>query len=490
MERVCQGLIHTIAYLDDLIVASRSDADHLTHLEQVFDRLLRYGLKINLEKCKFFCTTVEYLGFTITPGSIRPGKLKAKVIEEYPPPDTVKKVMSFLGLCSYFRKHIKNFSMIAGPLCALTSKKSDWKKGALPPAALTSFRRLQRLLTSEPVIRFPDFDLPFHLSVDGCSGDIKKQMGAGLGAVLSQIGQDGVEYVCSFASRSLRDHEKWYSTFLLETAAAVFGMQQFDVYLRGKPFVLWSDHLPLVSRTNSLTAQGKKTLSLLSQKQLEYNLVVKYRPGPENVPADLASRNAVDAVAAAAAVPKDMDFIDVFGYSSNELSKLQESDPWCSTLIKILRKEITPKQGPSEQVIKDVFRLSAHCLLHNKVLFINDKNSHQEKNVPKLFVPQVLVSEIVRAGHHSQIGGHAGVAATLNRIATTYFWPTMSNDVIAAVKGCEVCQKARHHSEFPGRNLGFFQCFFVFFHPYSEAYFGHFVQLYNENHYWGQPTRG
>ena len=77
MERVCQGLIHTIAYLDDLIVASRSDADHLTHLEQVFDRLLRYGLKINLEKCKFFCTTVEYLGFTITPGSIRPGKLKA-----------------------------------------------------------------------------------------------------------------------------------------------------------------------------------------------------------------------------------------------------------------------------------------------------------------------------------------------------------------------------------------------------------------------------
>ena len=442
MERVCQGLVHTIAYLDDLLIASQNDQDHLHHLEQVFDRLLRYGLKINLEKCSFFSSRVEYLGFTITPGEIRPGKLKAKVIEEYQPPDTVKKVMSFLGLCSYFRQHIRNFSMIAGPLCALTSKKSGWRKGALPPAALTSFRRLQRLLTSEPVIRFPAFDRPFHLSVDGCSGDIKKQLGAGLGAVLSQIGPDGKEYVCFYASRSLRDHEKRYSTFLLETAAAVFGMTVFDVYLRGKPFILWSDHMPLVSRTNSLTAQGKKTLSLLSQKQLEYNFVVKYRPGPENIPADFASRNAVDAVAAK--VPNKTEFIDVYGYSANELSGLQGTDPWCSAIIKILCKDTTPHHGGDQSVIRDVFRLSAHCLLHNKVLFVNDKDSHQASDTPKLFVPQVLIKEIIRAGHHSQIGGHAGVAATLGRIRSSYFWPTMSNDVITAIKTCEVCQKARH----------------------------------------------
>jgi len=96
-------------------------------------------LKINLEKCVFGNKEVSYLGFTLTPDGIKPGKNKLKAIKDARPPTDIKTIRSFVGLCNFFRTHIKDFALIATPLFKLTRKDSGYKSGPLPEKALKAF---------------------------------------------------------------------------------------------------------------------------------------------------------------------------------------------------------------------------------------------------------------------------------------------------------------------------------------------------------------
>jgi hypothetical protein len=152
-------------------------------------------------------------------------------------------VRSFVGLCNFFRTHIKDFATIAAPLFRVTRKDSGYKTGPLPPDALHAFRILQQQLVSDPVMVFPRADRQYILITDAATGTADSP--GGLGAILTQIDKEGNHYAISFASRQLKDYEKNYSPFLLEAAAAVWGMEVFNEYLRGKQFILFTDHKPL-----------------------------------------------------------------------------------------------------------------------------------------------------------------------------------------------------------------------------------------------------
>ncbi len=101
-------------------------------------------MKINLEKCVFGNKEVSYLGFTLTPEGIKPGKNKLKAIKDAKPPTDVKTIRSFVGLCNFFRTHIKDFALIAAPLFKLTRKDSGYISGPLPEKALKAFYILQK----------------------------------------------------------------------------------------------------------------------------------------------------------------------------------------------------------------------------------------------------------------------------------------------------------------------------------------------------------
>jgi hypothetical protein len=115
-------------------------------------------LKINLEKCIFGNKEVSYLGFTLTPEGIKPSKNKLKAIETAKTPADVKTIRSFVGLCNFFRTHIKNFAIVAAPLFKLTRKDSGYKGGPLPEEAKAAFVTLRKQLISEPVMAFPRLD--------------------------------------------------------------------------------------------------------------------------------------------------------------------------------------------------------------------------------------------------------------------------------------------------------------------------------------------
>jgi RNase H-like domain found in reverse transcriptase len=148
-----------------------------------------------------------------------------------------------LLLQNFFRTHIKDFALIATPLFKLTRKDSGYKSGPLPEKALKAFYILQKQLTSERVMAFTKSDRQYAIITNAATGTANTP--GGLRAILTQVDQDGNVHAISFSSRQLKDHEMNYSPFLLEAAAAVWGMDFFNKYLKGKRFILYTDHKPL-----------------------------------------------------------------------------------------------------------------------------------------------------------------------------------------------------------------------------------------------------
>jgi hypothetical protein len=142
MEGGLPKLQNFIVYIDDLLVHSDTHKRCLQILEQVLDRLGQNHLKINLDKCIFGNKEVSYLGFTLTPEGIKPGKNKLKAIQTAKAPNDVKTISSFKGLCNFFRTCIKDFTVIAAPLFKLTRKDSGYKVGLLPGPAMDAFINL------------------------------------------------------------------------------------------------------------------------------------------------------------------------------------------------------------------------------------------------------------------------------------------------------------------------------------------------------------
>ena len=186
---------------------------------------------------------VSYLGFQLTEDGIKPGIDKLKAVALAAPPNLVREVRQFLGLCNFFRTHVKNFAPISAPLTAHTRKDNPWKAGDMPSDALKSFRELQSCLVSQPVMASLRRNRKYALITDASLGDEKKA--GGRGAILTKMDEKEDHQVIAYASRKLQKHECNFTPFLLEMQAGIWGMEHFAVYLKGSPFTLYSDYKPL-----------------------------------------------------------------------------------------------------------------------------------------------------------------------------------------------------------------------------------------------------
>jgi hypothetical protein len=189
METMVRGISNTILYINDLLCHTTAHECMMKILDQVFERLDLHGVKINLPKCEFGGDDVAYLGFRLTKDGVKPGSDKLKAVRDARPCSTVGEVRQFLGLCNFFRTHVKNFAQITAPLTKLTRKDCEWKGGPLPPDALNAFKELQSILVSEPVMAYPRNDRPYILITDALLGDCIKP--GGFGAILAQQDDQG-----------------------------------------------------------------------------------------------------------------------------------------------------------------------------------------------------------------------------------------------------------------------------------------------------------
>jgi len=186
-------------YLDDIIIVSHTFEEHLAHLEEVFRRLRQARLRLNVAKCHFCRDRLKYLGHIVDREGIRTDPEKVSAINNWPAPTTVRQVRQFLGMASWYRRFVPNFSTIAAPLTRLTRKNARFIWANEEKEA---FERLKETLTTAPVLACPDFNRLFILQTDASA--------YGLGAVLTQNLEHG-ERVIAYASRTLNQAEKNYS---------------------------------------------------------------------------------------------------------------------------------------------------------------------------------------------------------------------------------------------------------------------------------------
>ena len=219
-----------LVYIDDVIIMGRDFNSHLTNIASVLHRLRNAGLKVKPTKCDFFKQEVMFLGHVISEKGISTDKSKVDKVVSWATPTNLQQLQQFLGLASYYRPFIQNFATISKPLHRLTEKKTPFHWS---PECADSFNQLKKLLTSAPILSFPDFSHKFILDTDA-SND-------GIGAVLSQH-KNGKEYVIAYASRSLSKAERNYSVTRRQLLAVVTFTNHFRQYLLGRQFLLRTDH--------------------------------------------------------------------------------------------------------------------------------------------------------------------------------------------------------------------------------------------------------
>ena len=278
MECVLVGLTWkiTVPYLDDCIVFSRTAEEHIERLRLVFERLRAANLKINPTKCEFFRTRVPFLGHIISENGLEPDPAKIEAVQNFPVPRNATEVRSFLGLCSYYRRFVKNFAAIAAPIHAINESKSTFQ---WTPGAQESFETLKAKLTSPPILAFPSMKEPFILYTDASM--------LAMGAVLAQK-HNGQEKAICYASKALNKAQTRYSATKRELLAVVHFTRHFKHYLLGHKFTIVTDHRALQWLHNfkdpdALTARWLEKLAAF-----DYEIV--HKPGKAIGHADGLSR--------------------------------------------------------------------------------------------------------------------------------------------------------------------------------------------------------
>lgn len=278
MNLTLSGLQGTrcFVYLDDIVLYGYDLDQAINNLRCVFQRLREHNLKLQPDKCEFLRREVAYLGHIITEQGVKPNPEKIEAVINFPRPTNPKHIKSFLGLVSYYRRFIPDFSKIAKPLTHLLKKEIPfvWQN-----QQQVAFDELKSKLTSAPVLIYPDFTKPFILTCDSSNYAI--------GSVLSQ-GPIGKERPIAYASRTLNKSECNYSTTEKELLAIIFGCKTFRPYLYGRKFQIVTDHRPLKWLFNHKDPSSKLQRWRLKLEEYEYEIV--YRKGKLNSAADALSR--------------------------------------------------------------------------------------------------------------------------------------------------------------------------------------------------------
>jgi hypothetical protein len=207
---VLGGLTFARCYIDDIVVWSASLKEHLLHLQEIFSRLRKAGLKVHPGKCLFAAESIDFLGHRVSAAGLAPQEEKVAAVRNLPAPTDVSGVRGALGLFSYYRKFVPHFSSIANPLNQLLRKGVQWRWG---PEQEKAFQTLKDCLCSAGVLRQADFTKPFYLATDWSQ--------KGMGAVLGQKDERGAEYAVCYASRSCNKAEANYSSFEGECLAVI-----------------------------------------------------------------------------------------------------------------------------------------------------------------------------------------------------------------------------------------------------------------------------
>ena len=263
-------------YMDDITVYGGGFEECLANLEAILQRCIEKNLVLNWEKCHFMVNQGIVPGHIISSRGIEVDKANIELISKLPSPTNVKTVRQFIGHASFYRRFIKDFLRIAKPLYKLLEKDAKFVWGK---ECQESFEVLKSHLTTAPIVRAPNWQLPFEVMCD--ASDLT------IGAVLGQR-EDGKPHVVYYTRKTLNEAQRNYATTDKELLAVVYALEKFRAYLVGSDIVIFTDHSALKYLLTKQNAKARLIRWVLLLQ--EFNLQVKDKKGVENVVADHLSR--------------------------------------------------------------------------------------------------------------------------------------------------------------------------------------------------------
>jgi transposase InsO family protein len=424
-QRAMNNILHdylgdsVLVYLDDIIIYSKGTLkEHLSHIAKVLATLEKNNIKLKPSKCHFAFQEVEYLGHVISNKGIRPIPEKTLAVKAFKTPKDVPQVKSFLGLSGYYRRYVPNYSRVALPLSKLTRKKVIflWRQ-----PQQYAFDELKERLCSAPILAYPRYDLPFILQPDASA--------EALGAVLSQVNEEGEEHPIAYASCTLNSAQKNYTTTERECLAVVWAVEHFAQYLEQSSVVIQTDHAALkqLLTTKRPTGRIARWLYRLSP----FNYTIENRPGRQHGNADALSRYPTDGEPYDEVIP----FVDTHPVEPEEgvLTPGGLPDPVFQILKTSLEDNAPLPLELSRKERRRINRLKNRCYLEQETIWVDTKRG------PRRLLPAAKFHHIMQEHHYAPTAGHGGLHNTVRRIQALYYWPGIYKDVKLALDHCPVC---------------------------------------------------
>ena len=516
LEKILEDFINcrnpfVVVYVDDILIYSRNESEHINHVKKVMDKLLEVDLQLHIDKCMFGCREITYLGQIFSNNTVKPIPSRVDAIKQMPLPRDRKELRSFLGALNQFQEYIPNYRNIVSPLDKLTSKNEPFEWN---PERVKAFEEAKLALSSETILTTFSPDLEHIVETDACDWAI--------GACLKQVEEENgqrMEKVVEYYSKAFKPAQRNYCTTEKEMLAIILALKKWRSYLALEKFIVRTDHhaLCIISRVGKTkeTIPDNQRLARWSLNLQDFQFDVVYISGKKHHLADCLSRCSLPKIDLQKLIEqeeklklaKEIGLLSVITRSSRELvpesdlpdfspennyegferllteyhdsfeelRQLQMMDPFICRQIELIMGEKESKTRNKK------FKLINGVLFHSlkKKLCPQGKVGPQTRNqanieegreelesdhlpqispqlatrvvtLDRFVVPERLILKVLYLCHDSAISGHFGILKTQEKVANQFWWYGVADDVLNYVRSCELCQRRNHKNRKEG----------------------------------------
>uniref|UniRef100_A0A1X7TI82 Peptidase A2 domain-containing protein n=1 Tax=Amphimedon queenslandica TaxID=400682 RepID=A0A1X7TI82_AMPQE len=407
-EFVLQGLYHTYAYIDDVLITSANEAEHKKHLQEVFTRLREYGIIINPNKCEFGVSTLTFLGHTIDKSGIRPLHSKVSAVQNFPLPKSQRKLRELLGLINFYHRFIPHCAQVLTPLHTLLSNTPSNTDITWSSECIAAFNEAKTALAEATYLSYPKPNALTSVMTD--ASDVA------VGAALQQY-INGQWQPISYFSQKLSPAERKYSTFDRELLAIYQAIKYFRHFIEGRTFYVLTDHKPLTfsfhTKSDRYSPRQIRHLDYISQ----FTTDIRHINGQCNPVADALSRVELNNLGLTSPAIVDYQAMAMSQQEDDFLAQTSSDSSLCLQSV--------PLQYTSGTIVCDM-----------------------STGTPRPVVPRPFRQTVFKSLHSLS---HPGIKATQRLVSARFVWPGLQSDVKRWTRSCLQCQlsKVQRHSVAP-----------------------------------------
>lgn len=401
MHEVLRGIEGCYCFVDDILIFAKNEENHKTVIKEVLRRLEKYGVTLNVEKCEFGKSKINFLGYQVSSEGISPTKERTETIANYPKPKTVAELRRFLGMLNFYRDCLPHQAEMQAPLNTYlhNTKKNDKTPIEWTEKADQAFEQCRKSILEATTLTHPVPGTRLCIMSDASDHSV--------GAALHQD-VNGTWHPLSFFSKAMSPTQRRYSVYDRELLAIYMSVKHFRRLIEGNDVIVFTDHKPLVHAltrppNNSDSPRRERQLHFISQ----FCSSIEYIHGAENPVADALSR--IQEIQC----PSYIDYANLSAdqHEDEELRKLRQQSNLRFSQISLpgIPRPITCEMSTG---------------------------------APRPYLPKSYRFEAFKAQHDMC---HPGVRATRSQVANKYFWPTMNKQVGEWTKACTSCQRAKVH---------------------------------------------